>query len=69
MLQDAKISTNDIYGDGSAMARKDALLVGNMEDAKVQTGEELYDICDDDDGFSNDHDCDSNVDATMMILI
>jgi hypothetical protein len=34
MLHDAKISTTDIYGE----RRDDDLLVGNMGEAKVQTG-------------------------------
>ena len=39
MLHDAKISTTDIYGERMMMDRRgDELLVGNMGEAKVQTG-------------------------------
>ena len=39
MLHDAKISTTDIYGERMMMDRRgDDLLVGNMGEAKVQTG-------------------------------
>ena len=39
VLHDAKISTTDIYGERMMMDRRgDDLLVGNMGEAKVQTG-------------------------------
>ena len=39
VLHDAKISTTDIYGERMMMDRRgDELLVGNMGEAKVQTG-------------------------------
>ena len=40
VLHDTKISTTDIYGDDrrTMNGRGDALLVGNMGEAKVQTG-------------------------------
>ena len=39
VLHDAKISTTEIYGERMIMDRRgDELLVGNMGEAKVQTG-------------------------------